>query len=77
MKNVASCFSKEAQDVLKRELHIELSDTRDYSAPELEALYDQITDDFPYSYEDDGTPTDMGQIFEEIVNVFTVSPKLI
>ena len=77
MKNVASCFSKKARDALKQELHIELSDTKDYSAPELEALYDQITDEFPYSYTNDGTPTDMGQIFEEIINVFTVYPKLI
>ena len=77
MKNVASCFSEKARAALKRELNIELSDTRDYSPADLEALYNQITDDFPYSYENDGSPTELGQIFEEIIDVFTVSPKLI
>lgn len=77
MKNVASYFSTKARAVLKRELNIVLSDEKDYSHSELEDLYNRITDDFPYSYEEDGTPTEMGQIFEEIVNVFTVFPKLI
>lgn len=77
MKNVASYFSTKARAVLKRELNIVLSDEKDYSHSELEALYNRITDDFPYSYEEDGTPTEMGQIFEEIINVFTVFPKLI
>ena len=77
MKNVASYFSAKARTVLKRELNIVLSDEKDYSHSELETLYNRITDDFPYSYEEDGTPTEMGQIFEEILNVFTVFPKLI
>ncbi len=77
MKNVASYFSTKARAVLKRKLNIVLSDEKDYSHSELEALYNRITDDFPYSYEEDGTPTEMGQIFEEIINVFTVFPKLI
>ena len=77
MKNVASYFSTKARAVLKRELNIVLSDEKDYSHSELEDLYNRITDDFPYSYEEDGTPTEMGQIFEEIVNVFTVFLKLI
>ena len=77
MKNVASYFSEKARAALKCELNIELSDTKEYSYNELEDLYNQITDDFPYSYEADGSPTEMGQVFEEIINVFTASPKLI
>lgn len=70
MKNVASKFSKEALDALEKELHITLSDERDYSAAELVALYDRITDDFPYSYDENGNPMKNGYIFEEIVDVF-------
>lgn len=77
MKNVASYFSAKARTALKQELGIELSNSKDYSQSELEDLYDRITEEFPYSYSDDGTPTEMGQLFEEIIDVFTFSPKLI
>lgn len=70
MKNLASLFSADARDALKSELNIVLDDAHDYSADELEDLYEQITDDFPYQYSQSGEPDKMGYIFEGILDVF-------
>lgn len=70
MKNLASLFSADARDALKSELNIVLDDAHDYSADELEDLYEQITDDFPYQYSQSGKPDKMGYIFEGILDVF-------
>lgn len=71
MKNIASMFSAEARDELKKQLAVELSDDHDYSVNELNDLYDRITDDFPYAYKDNGDPEPRGVIFEGIIDVFT------
>lgn len=77
MKNVASKFSEEALLALRRELSIDLSDEKDYSADDLEDLYDQIVSDFPYEYDKDGSPLELGKLFEEIVDVFTLPGGLV
>lgn len=76
MKNIASLFSEEARDELKRRCGIELSDRQDYSEEELAELFERITDDFPYEFDDAGEPMHLGRVFEDIVDVF-VKNKLI
>ena len=70
MKNVASLFPEECREELKTHPGIELSDTYDYTEKELDVLYCQITDDFPYEFDQDGEPLRMGEIFENIIDVF-------
>lgn len=70
MKNIASLFSDRARTALKESLGITLSDDRDYSQDELEQLYERITDEFPYSFDSDGSPQDSGMIFDEIIDTF-------
>lgn len=77
MKRVASKFSEDALCALKKKLGIELSDEKDYSADELEALYDQIVNDFPYEYDASGTPLALGKLFEEIVDIFILPGGLV
>ena len=77
MKNIASRFSADARLALKRELDIELSDEQDYTSDELEDLYNRIADDFPYSYDANGEPLELGRLFEEIMNVFSSPGGLI
>lgn len=70
MRNVASLFSEEARAELEKQLGIALSDGYDYSWDELESLYEQITDRFPYEFDADGNPLRMGRIFEDIIDIF-------
>lgn len=70
MKNIASMFSEKAREALDKHLHIELSDEHDYTESELGELFDYITDEFPYSYGEDGKPRSLGSIFESIIDVF-------
>jgi hypothetical protein len=77
MKNIASRFSIEARNALEDTLSIALSDEHDYGNDELKELYDKITDDFPYAYDDHGDPLKLGHIFEEIVDVFSGENGLI
>lgn len=70
MKNIASLFSDRARTALRESLGITLSDDRDYSQNELEQLYERITDEFPYSFDSDGSPQEPGMIFDEIIDTF-------
>lgn len=70
MKNIASLFSTEARKELKDHLGIELSEGHDYSDDELNSLYDAITDEFPYDYDENGNPGALGSTFESIIDVF-------
>lgn len=70
MKNIASLFSDRARDALQKNLGITLSDDNDYSQDDLEQLYERITDEFPYSFDSDGSPQELGSVFEEIVDTF-------
>jgi len=63
-------FSNKMKVALKSELGIELDDNHDYSSEELETLYEQITDGFPYEYNENGMPDENGLIFEELIDVF-------
>ena len=76
MKRVASLFSADARDELKKQLGIELSGKHDYTKEELEALYERITDDFPYSFDTEGNPSQTAIAFESIIDVF-IQNKLI
>lgn len=53
-----------------------MSDEYDYTEDELSDLYNRIADDFPYEYDDNGEPLELGRIFDILINVFT-SNKLI
>ena len=68
MKNISAYFSEEALKELHNQLDIVLIDSYDYSKDELGALYEKVTEDFPYEFAADGTPMRMGRIFEEIVD---------
>ena len=73
MKNVASLFTLRMQEELKKHLNIELSDVHDYSDDELEELYARITEDFPYEFGPNGELLDMGQVFEDMIDVFVLN----
>ncbi len=70
MKNVASLFSDKMKEELKKSLGIEITDEYDYSDDEMEELFYQITENFPYEFDSEGNPLEMGQIFEDIIDVF-------
>lgn len=70
MKNISSVFSRDALSALKEQMDIVFDDGHDYSQGELLTLYDRIEEDFPYSYQENGEPTELGHIFEEIVDTF-------
>lgn len=69
MKSISKWFSKDALDEL-RKMGIELDDNRDYTDDDLLDLYERITEEFPYAYDEDGMPLRTGKIFEEIVDAF-------
>ena len=69
MKSISKWFSKYALDEL-RKMGIELDDNRDYTDDDLLDLYERITEEFPYAYDEDGMPLRMGKVFEEIVDAF-------
>lgn len=41
---------------------------KDYSSVEIEELYNSVTDDFPYEYDQEGNPLHLGQVFERIID---------
>ena len=77
MKNVASLFSDEMKQALHTQLKIFLDDSHDYSADELEELYERITNGFPLNYEgEDGQPLGLTAVMEDMIDVF-VKHKLV
>lgn len=70
IKKFASMFTEEVRIALQEHLQIKLSDDYDYSDDEIEELFDRITADFPYSYDDEGEPLEMGRVFEDIIDTF-------
>lgn len=75
MKNIAARFSAAALAELKKQLNIELTDEHDYSDDEILDIYERVTDDFPYAFDENGEPLRMGRIFEEIVDVLIALNK--
>lgn len=76
MKNVASLFTQEARAALENQLGIALSDGHDYSDEELGGLYERITEEFPYSFDENGEPDPMGLLFESLLDTF-ITNKLV
>ena len=69
MKNLSKWFSKDALEELMK-MGIKIDNDFDYTDDDLLDLYERITEGFPYAYDEDGVPLRMGEIFEEIVDVF-------
>ena len=58
-------------------MKIFLDDSHDYSADELEDLYERITNGFPLNYEgEDGQPLGLTAVMEDMIDVF-VKHKLV
>lgn len=71
MKNVASLFSDEMKQALHTQLAISLDNSHDYSADELEDLYERITDEFPLNYDGkSGRPLGLTAVMEDMIDVF-------
>lgn len=75
MRYVRSFFSEEEIGVLAG-IGVHLDDSRDYSEDELSSIYEEITDNFPYEYDDEGEPKEFGRLFEHIVDVFVKDLKI-
>ena len=68
MKYLSKWFSKDALEELSK-MGVKIDDDFDYSDNDLLDLYEKITEEFPYAYDEDGIPLRMGIIFEEIVDI--------
>ncbi len=70
MKGVRSVFTEEELNFIKTYTGIEFSDDKDYSDDEIVDIYERLTDELPYDYDDDGYPKKNGRLFESIVDKF-------
>ena len=70
MIGVRSVFSEKELDFMKRTIGLELSDTKDYSDAELDAIYDLICDELPCDFDEEGYPLESGRLFESIIDKF-------
>lgn len=70
MTGVKSVFSLEEQSFMENTMGLHLSDTKDYSDDELLEIYDRITENLPHDYDEDGTPSKNGRLFESIIDKF-------
>ena len=68
MKGLASIFTEQEREALRVHCGLALHDDKDYSRDELLEIYDLVCDTFPYEYDDDGYPLELGWIFEHIVD---------
>ena len=68
MKGLASIFTEQERESLRVHCGLTLHDDKDYSRDELLDIYDLVCDTFPYEYDDDGRPLELGWIFEHIVD---------
>lgn len=68
MVGIASKFSAEERVELEKQLGVVLDDEHDYSEDEIEELYENVTDNFPYAFDEKGNPLRMGRIFERIID---------
>ena len=68
MKGLASIFTEKEQKALRQHCGLVLQDDKDYTRDELLEIYDLVCDTFPYEYDDDGYPLELGWIFEHIVD---------
>lgn len=70
MTGVKSVFSPEELSFMENTIGLHLSDNKDYSNDELLDIYDRITENLPYDYDEDGTPRKNGHLFESIIDKF-------
>ena len=68
MKGLASIFTEKEQKALQQHCGFVLRDDKDYTRDEILEIYDLVCDTFPYEYDDDGYPLELGWIFEHIVD---------
>lgn len=68
MIGLASVFTEKERYALQEHCNIVLSDDREYSKDDLLEIYDLVCDTFPYDYDREGRPLELGWIFEHIVD---------
>lgn len=68
MKGLASIFTEKEQKALQEHCGLVLWDDKDYTSDEILEIYDLVCDTFPYEYDADGYPLELGWIFEHIVD---------
>lgn len=68
MKGLASIFTDKELAALQEYCGIFLCDDKDYTDDELCDTYDLVCNTFPYEYDDDGSPLELGWLFEHIVD---------
>lgn len=68
MKGLASIFTEKEQKVLQEHCGLVLRDDKDYTSDEILEIYDLVCDTFPYEYDADGYPLELGWIFERIID---------
>lgn len=66
--SLASVFTEKERNALQEYCGIVLSDDREYSRGDLLGIYDLVCDMFPYEYDHEGRPLELGWIFENIVD---------
>ena len=68
MSGLASVFTEEERSALQKYCGLALHDDQDYSKEELLEIYDLVCDTFPYAYDQDGRPLELGWMFEHIID---------
>lgn len=70
MTGVRSVFTAKELAFIEKNTELELSDTKDYTDDELTDIYEQLTEELPYTYDGDGYPLEEGRLFESIIDKF-------
>lgn len=70
MTGVKSFFTYKEFEFIKNSVGLELSDTKDYTDDELADIFDFLTENLPFDYDNNGYPLERGQLFESIVDKF-------
>lgn len=70
MTRVKAVFTAKELEFMKSTIGVEFSDTKEYSTDELLDIHQQILDDLPCEYDEDGSPKESAQLFESIVDKF-------
>jgi len=68
MVGLASVFTEKERHALQEYCGIVLNDDREYSKDDILDIYDLVCDTFPYEYDHEGRPLELGWIFEHIVD---------
>ena len=68
MTGLASQFTEEERQALQAYCGLILLDDKDYTSDEILEIYDLVCDEFPYEYDEDGRPLELGWMFEHIID---------